>query len=232
MRRTAVRLALAALLAAVAVPSVGQAAAGDARFPDRSPWVLDLEIGWAKLAMDQINEGIGAFNEGYHSTFGDLPEINGGVDFGVGVGRRLSPALTAGLKFTRLDASTDLPDPIGAFEIGVGANVWNVYAHWVPPMDEGMAWGVGADLGVISTTGSIDLIIPPDQGDSGAFDGSAPAAAAYLILDLPGTRVVSIQGQVGYRAAKITDVKVGGQATNTELDYSGFFFRAAFLLHP
>jgi len=232
MRRSAPYLALAVLLAAACLPSVSRAGAGDDRFPERSPWVLDLEFGWAKMAMDQINEAVAAFNAGYHSTYGELKEINGGVDFGVAVGRRLTPSLTAGLKFTRLDASTDLPDPIGAIEYNVGGNAWNGFVHWIPPMEGGMAWGVGVDVGVISTTGEIDLAIPSVVEETGKLDGSAPAVAGYLILDFAGTRTVSFQGQVGYRQAKITDLKVAGQATDGELDYSGFFFRAAFLLHP
>ncbi len=232
MRRSVLCLGLAVLLAAACLPVPSVAAAGDDRFPERSPWVLDLEIGWAKMAMGQINDAVAVINEGYHSTYGDLKEINGGVDFGAAVGRRLGPSLTAGLKFTRLDASTDLPDPIGAIEYNVGANVWSAFVHWIPPMEGGVAWGAGLDLGVISTTGSIDLAIPSVGVESGGLDGSAPAAAGYLIMDFAGTRTVSLQGQVGYRQAKITDLKVAGATTDGELDYSGFFFRAAFLLHP
>lgn len=228
MPRAAIRSAAALLLAcACAAPAPG---ATVERFPDRSPWILGLELGWAKVAMDDINAAVREFNA--NPDVGDMPEIDDAVDFGVSLGRRLSPSLTAGLKFTRLDASTDLPDPLGAFEINVGANVWGAYLHWIPPLEGGLAWGAGLDAGLLATTGELDLAIPGQGTESGGFDGTAPAGAAYLVIEGLGTRTVSFQGHVGYRYAKITDLELAGGPAADDLDYSGFFIRAAFRLHP
>ncbi len=228
MLRTLRRLPAVLLIAAAC--AVAAPAAAAERYPDRSDWVIGLELGWARFAMDAVNDMVREFNE--NQDVDDMAEIDSGIDFGLWVGRRLSPALTAGLKFTHLDGSTDLPYVTGAFEINAGANLWSGWLHYVPPVDGGMAYGVGADLGVVATTGEINLAIPDVIEESGDFGGSAPAAAGYLILDFVGTRTVSFQGQVGYRYAKITDVTLAGGPSDAELDHSGFFFRAAFRLHP
>ncbi|MBE0566148.1 MAG: hypothetical protein IH621_09340 [Krumholzibacteria bacterium] len=227
MRRVArfpLLIALAGAALACALPAAAEP------YPDRSAWLLGLELGWAKFAMDDVNDAIGAINQEYGEDI--LSDINGGVEFSAFVGRRFSPAITAGLKFTRLDGSTDHPDPTGALEINTGANVWGGYVHYVPPVDAGMAWGAGLDLGVVSTTGEINLAIPAEGVETGDFGGSAPAAAGYLILDFPGTRTVSFQGHVGYRYAKIDDVTLAGGPSDAVLDHSGFFARAGFRLHP
>lgn len=217
-------VALAGAALACATPAAAEP------YPDRSPWIIGLELGWARFALDDVNDAIDAINREYGEDI--LGDINGGVEFSAYVGRRFSPTITAGLKFTRLDGSTDYPDPTGAFEINAGANVWGGYVHYVPPVDGGMAWGAGLDLGVISTTGEINLAIPAAGVETGGFGGSAPAAAGYLILDFPGTRTVSFQGHVGYRYAQIDDVTLAGGASDAELDHSGFFVRAGFRLHP
>ena len=228
MKTAARRWIVVALFLVTVVWALPAAAAQ--KYPDRSPWTVGIELGWSKFAMDDINDVIGAFNESYGEDV--LSDINGGMEFGLTVGRRVSSVLTVGLAFSHLDGSTDYPNPTGAFELSVGANLWRGYAHYIPPMDSGMAWGAGLDLGVISPTGDINLAIPGEGTDSGEFSGSAPAGAAYLVLDFPGTHTVSFQGHFGYRIAKITDVTLAGAPANADLDYSGFFLRAAFLLHP
>lgn len=231
MRRAArFPILLTAIALAGGALACARPAAAAERYPDRSPWIMGLEVGWARFAMDDVNDAIDAINREYGEDI--LGDIDAGVVFSAYVGRRLSPAITAGLKFTRLDGSTDYPDPTGAFEINAGANVWGGFVHYVPPVDGGMAWGAGLDLGVVSTTGEINLAIPAAGVETGDFGGSAPAAAGYLILDFPGTRTVSFQGHVGYRYAKIDDVTLAGGPSDAELDHSGFFFRAGFRLHP
>jgi len=155
MPRPAPRPATTILLLVAVVASASAGAAE--RYPERSAWLVGLELGWAKFAMDDINAAIGEFNA--NPDVDDLDEIKGGVDFGAFAGRRLSESLTAGVKYTRLDGSTDLPDPTGAFEINTGANVWSGFLHYIPPLDGGMAYGLGVDLGAISTTGEINIAI-------------------------------------------------------------------------
>jgi len=229
LRRLAILASAALAVLAAALP----AAAGE-RYPDRSPWIIDLSIGLARYGMDDVNAIVRGFNEESSPEVGDMDEINSGPEFSVGVGRRLTPSLTAGLKFTRLDASTDLPNLTGAAEINAGANVWSVYAHYIPPMDGGMTYGVGLDLGLASTTGETNIAIPNQPVITNDMSGSAPAAAAYLVLDFEGTRTISFQGHAGYRVAKITDVPLGfaDQVSLGDVDLSGFFIRAAFLFHP
>ena len=200
------------------------------KYPDRSPWTLGIELGWSKFAMDDVNDVIGVFNDEYGEDV--LDDINGGMEFGLTVDRRISPLVTVGLGYTHLDGSTDYPNPTGAYELSVGANLWRGYVHYIPQMDSGMSWGAGLDLGVIATTGDINLAIPSEGIDTGEFGGSAPAGAGYLILDFPGTRTVSFQGHIGYRIATITDVTLAGDPANADLDYSGFFLRVGFRLHP
>jgi hypothetical protein len=217
------------LLTALAAAAAAPAAAAE-RYPDRSRWLVGLELGWAKFAMDDINGVIREFNA--DTTVADIDEIKDGVDFGVFLGRRLTSSLTVGVKYTRLDASTDLADPTGAFEINAGANVWNGFLHYVPPLDGGLAYGVGADLGWTSTTGEINVGRPNVIELTDKLEGSALALAGYLILEAQGTRTVSFQGQIGYRHAPITDVTISGVAWDRDLDHSGFFVRASFRLHP
>lgn len=233
---TAARRFFIVVLCLVTVACALPAGAAE-QYPDRSPWTFGIELGWSKFAMDDINDVIGAFNEAYGDTVDGkinavLSDINGGMEFGLTVDRRISSVLTVGLGYTHLDGSTDYPNPTGAFELSVGANLWRGYVHYIPKMDSGMSWGAGLDLGVISTTGDINLAIPGEGTDTGAFEGSAPAGAGYLIVDFPGTRTVSFQGHFGYRVATITDVTLAGTPANADLDYTGFFLRAAFLLHP
>jgi hypothetical protein len=219
------RLVLAAALLAVALP----AAAAD-RYPDRSPWIIGLDIGLARYAMDDINAAVDEFNA--NPDVDDINRIDNGPEFSVSVARRLTPSLTAGLKFTRLDAATDLPSPTGAFEINAGANVWGGFVQWVPPREGGMSYGLGVDAGIASTTGEINLAIPLVGEYTGDFKGSAPAAAAYAIVDFVGTRTVSFQGHVGYRIANIEDVELDGVPSGDDIDSSGIFLRAAFRIHP
>ncbi len=228
MKTAVCRLSVAALClaAVVCAPPAGAAE----QYPDRSPWTVGIELGWSKFAMEDINGVIGVINNEYGEDV--LSDINGGMEFGLTVDRRVSSLVTVGLGYTHLDGSTDYPNPTGALELSVGANLWLGYVHYVPTMDSGMSWGAGLDLGMISTTGDINLAIPAVGVDTGEFGGSAPAGAGYLILDFPGTRTVSFQGHFGYRVATITDVTLAGDPADAELDYSGFFLRVGFRLHP
>ena len=226
---TAAPRCLVAVLCLVTIACALPAGAAE-QYPDRSPWTIGLELGWSKFAMDDINDVIGAFNQEYGEDV--LSDINGGMEFSVTVDRRISSVVTVGLAYSHLDGSTDYPNPTGAFELSVGANLWRGYVHYIPKMDSGMSWGAGLDLGVITPTGDINLAIPGEGTDSGSFGGSAPAGAGYLIVDFPGTPTVSFQGHFGYRVAKITDVTLAGAPANADMDYTGFFLRAAFLLHP
>jgi len=219
---------IAALGAMAATAGAQTTALGPA--PERSPFSVGLGLGWAKMDMADINGVIDDVNEEFGEDI--LSQINSGVEFDLVLGYQVTPSINAGAVYTRIDASSIYDDPEGAMEIQVPANFFGIFGQYSATTAGKMGYGLGAEIGLLSTTGEWDLAIPNVIEENGKFEGSTFGGTGYVMIEYAATHAISMQFQGGYRFGTITDLKFAGEPADRNMDYNGGFLRAVFRIHP
>jgi len=205
MRRS---LLLTAVVVVLALPSAAGA--------QSLPWVA-ADVGFHTYDMSDVND-----------LFAGSPidKITKGFGFGAGVGVDL-PKVTLAATYERLTGSTDYSDPTGSIKFDMPANLFMAQAIYRFPTTGTFGLGIGGGIGYISTGAKISLTITGVGSDSQTLEGSSAAYAAFLAGDWKVGTKVSLMPMLGYRYAKIGEVKADGEVVHNddgskfEIDYTG-----------
>lgn len=210
------RIAVVACIAVLALPLT--AAAQGAR-----PW-LAAGVGFHTYAMGDVNDDISSINAVITPL--SMDEINSGIGFGGAVGVSL-PAFTLAVSYERLTGSSDVSDGTGRIEYRVPANLFMAEGVFQVPTSAAFGFGVGAAVGRVSSAAEVEIAVTGLGGDTAALEGSGPAVAGFVTGSWPLGPRVAVVPMLGYRYAKIGEVKVDGDVvykedgSKYELDYSG-----------
>ena len=222
MRRTRIALALVALVLAAAAP------ASAARFG------VSGFTGYQSYAMDDINGTIAAVNEEL-STPGDLSqidELSGDPSFGLGLRLDLGPRWRVTGEYEHLSDDTGGGNLIGSFNVDVTAASFLVGATYFFPSSSKARLGLGAGVGLYEFGGEANLTGTVGSTPfAGAQDlgGSTVGFHGRGELDVMLSDRWHFDAALGYRAAK-GELEADGQATGTDLDWSGIMTRVGFTL--
>lgn len=163
----------------------------------------------------------------------NLDEIGNGFAFGVDAGIGVSPmlSLTAGYQF--MSASSDLDAGLGLeLDYNLPAHAFRGGLELRPPTPGPLKLGAGALVGVVSAAGDVlQAGIPGFTDVVGEVSGSGPMFEGYAVADLWFTPIMALSPAVGYRYAKISEVKLNDtvvqnlDGSDLSLDYSGYYLR-------
>jgi len=201
-------LLLAAVLAVLALPAVAGA--------QSVPWIA-AGVGFHTYDMSDVNDLL---------VGTPIDKITKGFGFGAGVGMDL-PKVTLAATYERLTGSTDYSDPTGSIKFDMPANLFMAQAIYRFPSTGKFSMGIGGGIGYLSTGAEISLTLTGIGSDSTPLEGSSAAYAAFLAGDWKVGQKVSLMPMLGYRYAKISEVKSDGEViynsdgSKFEIDYSG-----------
>lgn len=211
-----------ALIAALALPATASA--------QGTPWLAGT-VGFHTYGMSDVNDTISELNDLIYPY--SMDEIHSGFGFGAGVGMDL-PAVSLGLTYERLTGSSDVSDGTGSIEFDLPANLYMAQAVFRPgSYGAPFTFGVGVGAGLVASSGEIRTTDPLSGTDTQELEGNGGAFAAFLTADLSLAPRFALVPSVGYRYAKISEVKSGGDVlyngdgSKFELDYSGLMAKLA-----
>jgi hypothetical protein len=196
---------------------------------DARPW-LGLEGSWATYSMSDVNAEIRSINSMIAPT--TMNEIKNGFGFGATGGVDLSNGATFGLGYDRLSANSSASDPSGSITYDLPANAFRAFGDYRFPSKSQFSPVVGAAAGLVSESGSVSLSVAGVGSASGEAKGTGPVLEAFAGGDWSASPRFAVVGSLGYRYAKIGEVK--GQANQViynpdgskyTIDFSGFLLR-------
>ncbi|MBI1798164.1 MAG: hypothetical protein HYR73_00585 [Candidatus Eisenbacteria bacterium] len=163
--------------------------------------------------MSDFNDSLASANQSLGTNFAD---IKGGGAGGFGVRMWPTEQILLRLDFEGLLAQTE--DSGVTFDIGPGAATLS--GTYFFPSQSPVRFGLGAGLGTYSIAGEL-------KGPGGKFNTAGSGFGFHGMGEavLPFSGRWSLSGILGYRYAKVDDVKVNDQSTNTEADFSGVMVR-------
>ncbi len=206
-----------------------------------TPW-LNVGGSWATYAMTDANQFVGAFNTmltGSGITMSKMDEVNNGFGFGVAAGVDLPAGFALGLGYDRLFASTEAPfaaaipgvgDVSGTLTWKMPANAFRAMAEYRIPTPGPLGARLGVAGGVVSHSGAIEVSVPGEGSESLDMTGTGPLFEGYLSGDWQAAPMLGFVASVGYRYAKVDDVKVEAfglseTVPGLSVDYSGVLVR-------
>jgi len=227
--RSFARLSLAALLLFAAAP----AAAGI------RPWVSGV-VGASTLALGDVNDEIGVLNTELAPQAMRLDEVKGGLNVGGAFGLDLGRRLSAGIAYDRMLGQSESASQAGAVQIDVPGEIVRGFARWA-------FMQVGEARAFVEASGgrarTLATLTRRETGGLTQHSGLAGSGAAYEVAagfaTTPDALCV-VTGSLGYRSAKVDDVRVNGELLQDagggsfSADYSGVFARLGiqFMLWP
>lgn len=191
------------LAAAIAV------VAWDAPAPLEAALHVEVHGGWSRHAMGDANDSLRSLNADIGT---DLGPIRSGPSWGVGLSQWAGQNVLMRLEFEKLSAATE----DSAVRVNLGAHVYSVSATWFVPASRRIHYGLGVGFGHYRSWGEL-AGLETSGNDFGA------SVAAEAIMPVGGEW--SLHGALGYRRARIRNVKLGGSASDIDPDYSGAFLR-------
>jgi hypothetical protein len=211
--------ALPILLLAVAlsIPTTASAAA-------LKPWVgFNGSLG--KYSMGDVNRDLEGLNTDLVGTSLHLWPIGGGPGCGVTAGVDVGRGFSFGAGYDRVFASSGVSNPRTYLKVRLPANAFRGTVEYAFPRSGPLGAHIGLAAGRLMATGQ-------SVSDS-ALDlrGTAPLYEAYLGLDWSGQPRCALFATVGYRYARVKEVKIDGQVklnpdgTQYRADYSGTLLR-------
>lgn len=185
-------------------------------------------IGIGTYAMSDVNDDINNISA---VTGLSMDEITNGVAFGAEAGLQVTPMTSIFAVFERVTASSEVGDYSGSLEYKLPANVFLGGVQQSFPSSSQFQFGLAALAGIVSSAGEINLSITGEGAVSGDISGSGPVAEARLVGDYIASPALVISTNVGYRFAKISEIKVEDQTvfnpdgSKEAVDYSGITAR-------
>ena len=194
------------------------ATAGRAAPVQSAVWGVEVFGGWNSFAMGAFNDSLESLNQAVGSNF---KKIESGVSGGLAVRMWASDQLLLRLEFEVMAASTDADSGV-TFDIGPG--IATVSGTYFFQTGAGPRFGVGGGISSYSIMGEL-------KGPGGKFKTSGTGFGLHgkgeVLVPFAGNW--SLSGIVGYRYAKVDDIKVDTgtdtQGTGTEADFSGVMLR-------
>ena len=188
-------LALAAGLAAPVHAGVG--------------WGGEIFGGWHGFALSDFNDSLASVNQSLGTSFEEIKNGGGG-----GLGLRFWPKDDVLLRLDVEAMLAETEDSGVTFDIGPVALLLS--GTYFFPSPAPVRFGIGGGVGFYDITGEV-------KGPGGSFDTSGSGVGVHGMGEvmLPIAKRWSLSGIVGYRYAKVDDVKIDDQSSNTEADFSG-----------
>jgi hypothetical protein len=197
-------------------------------FAENMPW-LAAGVGFHTYGMSDVNDSIAELNDLIFPAAMD--EIHSGWGFGGQVGVDM-PSISLALDYERLTGTKEVSDDTGSIEFAVPANLYMAQAVFRPAsMASSMKLGLGVAAGLVSSSAEIRTSAVGFGSDTQKLDGNGGAFAAFATADFELAPRWSLVPSIGYRYAKIGEVKSDGDVlfnsdgSKFELDYSGLMTR-------
>jgi hypothetical protein len=195
-------------------------------------------IGAAAYAMRDINQWIGGNNRVFsHYNLAAEPEISQGFTFGTGLGFWISNYFSLGAELCGLEADTSGGANYLREEMSLGALEIGGFVKAATPLNNGVY--IAFTLGMSSLSLQDATIHDYVSGYSDRYltlIGSALSVKTAVSLEYLSGQNVGVGLDLGYRSAKITNVKgnngsktlplVNADRTPLSIDYSGFYILA------
>jgi len=175
---------------------------------------IELAGGYNTYAMSAFNDTLQSSNQSLGTTFPDINDGGGGPFLALRVWPNESILLRFALDI--LHATSESPP----LTLDVGPVAFTATSTYYFSPERPVRFGLGVGLGWYDIVGwlegpgaKIDL-----TGGGVGFHGQGEVMWRF-------TRRMSANGVLGYRYAKIDDMKADDVSTNTEVDFSGLLFR-------
>jgi hypothetical protein len=164
----------------------------------------------------------------------NLDEIGDGFAFGLHAGLSMSPLLNVVVGYGFLTARTEVGGVASQFDYNLPAHAFQAGLELRAPTPGPFKLGVGVAAGMVSSAGDLVLAVAGVGDLVGEISGSGPLFEGYAVADFWFSPIMALSPSVGYRYAKISEVKVNGttlynlDGSEYSLDYSGYFARLTF----
>jgi hypothetical protein len=163
-----------------------------------------------------------------------IDEIGKGFAFGVHGGVAVSPMLMVGAGYEFLTAGSDISGLPEQFDFNLPAHAFRGGIELRAPTPGPLKLGAGASVGRVSAAGDVLAAGLGAEFENlvGEISGSGPLFEGYAVADIWFSPMMALSPAVGYRYAKISEVKVDGttfinplDGSEYSLDYSGYYMR-------
>ncbi len=167
----------------------------------------------------------------------NLDEIGSGFSFGAHAGLSVTPMITATAGYEFLTGGSELSGASEQFDWNLPAHTFRGGLELRAPVPGPLKVGAGATLGVVSAAGDVLRENIPNFADLvGEVSGTGTLFEGYAVADLWFTPIMALSPSIGYRFAKIPEIKVNDvtvtnlDGSDLSLDYSGYYMRLTFKL--
>ena len=198
------------------------------------PW-LAAGIGGSTYAMGDVNDDIGSINALLAGSGLKMDEITKGLNFGASGGVDLGNGFGVGIGYDRLTANTKISDFSGSIEYDMPANLYRALGRYSFANTGKTRGFLETAIGLVTPAGEVRLIAIGIGSEIGKIEGSGVAFEAGGGGEIWAGPQIALVGGVGYRHAKVSDVKIAGSSVYTAsgdaytIDYSGLFVRAGLM---
>jgi len=135
------------------------------------------------------------------------------------------------LGYDHLFARTELGDATGTLAFDFPANAFRAIGEYKFRSASQFSPRIGVAGGLVSEAGSIGLSVTGFTSFKEDMTGSGPLFEAYAGGDLWAAPQFAVTGSLGYRYAKVKEVKASGETivnsdgSKSSIDYGGFLAR-------
>ncbi|MGE5175082.1 MAG: hypothetical protein ACM3JJ_01800 [Hyphomicrobiales bacterium] len=225
------RLSCVALAAAFLAGAAGpRNASAEGRFG------VAFLTGYHTYAQSDLNdELIAPINVLLLGTGYSMNDVAHGIGFGGGLRYRTEGPLVAAMDYERLTGKSTLDVPGGQFEANAAADAYTATVTYYFPSTSRARFGLGAGLGVYVAAGKLRAYDSTTmQEETEDMEGTGLGLHGIGAAEITLSNVAHLEACVGYRYAKSSDLKVGGQTalnadgSKSKLDWSGLMTRIGF----
>lgn len=199
------------------------------------PWFSILGTG-ATYTMTDVNGDVAEINA-FMGPFGPhMHEVRGGFGFGAAAGLDGPSPFNLGIAYERIIANTTVGDATGSLHYHLPADLLRGIGEYRFQQGRGGSFVAGVSAGAVIERGRIEVSETGFGAGQGELRGSAPLFELYLGGERSWSDRFAFTGQLGYRNAKIDDLKIHdvrvlrSDGTPWTIDYSGVYVRAALKL--
>lgn len=186
---------------------------------------MGAAVGYNGYKMSDVNDEINAIAD---IAALSADEINAGFGAQGELGVRINSRWLLGMGIKRLSGSSMLSDMYSSLEYSFPANAYYGLAGVSLPASDVINYGAIASIGSINSAGKITIgelgygsLSADVEGNGTFFEGKA-----FFSLEID--RHFNLVPALGYRVAKINEIKIGGgkvvkeDGSDYSLDYSGY----------
>lgn len=203
---------------AIVVALVALTAIDESVGAETTRWGVDAHGAWNQYAMTAMNDTLRSFNRDFGTA---LEPVNEGGSWGLGL--RLWPNPNVRMRLGFEDMRARSRDSGVNFDLGVRA--YTLGLTWFAPSTGLVRYGAGVELGPHYAQGEFDA---PGASLRTSGNGFGVLMAGELMV--PIRNGWSVDGSIGYRWARIDDVKLDGSARGLRAQYDGLLLRVGMAL--